>query len=419
MDSKKPNFTLTMLSAFFQLYKQAYTGLSRNSWYLSAAMLINRSGTMVVAFMSIYCVHELHFTLEQAGVIMMLFGVGSICGGYIGGVMTDRIGFYDLQLGALLSGGILFILLGFQHTFLSLSIGAVVLSLFNESVRPANSSAIAYYSSPENKTRSVSLNRLAINLGWATGSALGGFLAAINYHLLFWVDGGTNILAAILLLILMPKSKVVKAHKRPEKKGLKGSPYIDFTYLLFILFGIFFFICFYEFMIIEPAFYKLRWHFSERFIGFLLALNGLLIAFIEMVMVHSLEGKRHGLIYIIIGVLLGAAGFVLINLVQPTVSAAIVVVVIITFSEMLCMPFMTSFWITRTGDHNRGRYAALYSMSWSAAQIIAPLIGGFVVASRGFSALWWLFAAMSLLSAIGYFVLYRNRHRDTIQTVLP
>jgi predicted MFS family arabinose efflux permease len=408
-----------MFTSFIQLYTQAYKGLSRNSWYLSAVMLINRSGTMVVAFMSVYCIHQLHFTLEQAGIVMMLFGVGSIAGGYIGGVLTDRIGFYDLQVGALISGGILFIVLGFQHTFFSICVGAVILSLFNESVRPANSSAIAHYSNADNKTRSVSLNRLAVNVGWAVGGALGGFLAAINYQLLFWVDGSTNILAAILLLFLMPKSQIAKTIKKRDNTIARVSPFADMGYLIFIVLGIFFFVSFYEFMIIEPAFYKLSWHFSERFIGFLLALNGLLIAFVEMVLVHNLEGKRNGLLYVSLGVLLGAFGFALLNFVPPTATAATIVVIVITFSEMLAMPFMNSFWISRSSDHNRGQYAALYSMAWSFAQIVAPVIGGVVIANGGFGMLWWLFASMSLLSAIGYFFMYKYSHKDKITTLLP
>ncbi len=397
-----------MLSSFIQLYKQAYSGLSRNSWYLSIVMLINRSGTMVVAFMSVYCVKQLHFDLKHAGFIMALFGVGSIFGGFAGGKLTDRIGFYDIQVGALLSGGILFFVLGFQHTFLSVSICAVVLSLCNESVRPANSSAIAHYSNDENKTRSISLNRLAVNLGWAVGGGLGGLIASINYHLLFWVDGGTNIMAALLLLILMPKSKIVKTIKKADKTLTSISAYRDKTYLLFVLLGSLFFTCFYEFMIMEPAFYKIDWHFSERFIGFLLALNGLLIALIEMVLVHNLEGKRHGIIYIITGILIGVIGFALINLVPPTAAAAILIVILITFSEMLCMPFMSSFWISRSTHHNRGEYASLYSMSWSAAQIIAPIIGGEVIAFGGFTLLWWVMAGISLLAANGYLFLYRS-----------
>jgi MFS family permease len=81
----------------------------------------------------------------------------------------------------------------------------LLLSFCNEAFRPANSTAIAHYSSPENKTRSYSLNRLAVNLGWAFGGGLGGYLASINYHLLFWVDGCTNILAALMFLKLMPR----------------------------------------------------------------------------------------------------------------------------------------------------------------------------------------------------------------------
>jgi len=397
-----------MFTSFIQLYKQAFTGLSRNSWYLSIVMLINRSGTMVVAFMTVYCVHQLHLSAVEAGIIMMLFGAGGFCGGFIGGLLTDRIGFYDLQVGALISGGLLFFVLGGQHTFLSLCVGAFVLSLCNESVRPANSTAVAHYSTPENKTRSISLNRLAINVGWAVGGGLGGLLAAINYRLLFWVDGGTNILAAVMLLILMPKSQIAKTIKKRDITVNRNAAYSDSTYWVFILLGVLFFICFYEFMIMEPAFYKLAWHFNERFIGFLLALNGILIAFVEMVMIHNLEGKRHTLIYVIAGVLLGVIGLVLINLVPPTAIMAIMIVVVITFSEMLSMPFMNSFWIHRTNDHNRGAYAGMYSMSWSLAQIVAPLIGGLVIATGGFALLWWVLGGLSLISGIGYIFLYRS-----------
>ena len=338
---------------------------------------------------------------------MALFGVGSISGAFVGGKLTDKIGFYDLQVAALLSGGILFLVLGYQHTFITLSIGTFILSFCNESFRPANSTAIAHYSSDENKTRSYSLNRLAVNLGWAVGGALGGFLASFNYHLLFWVDGSTNILAALMLLTLMPRSKVVKTIKKRSEAIVTASAYHDKIYLVFILLATLFGMCFFQFFIMQPVFYKLNWHFSERFIGFLLALNGVLIAVVEMVLVHNLEGKRNGLVYISGGILLGGLGFVLLNLVPPTAIAAILIVILITFSEMLSMPFMNSFWISRTTDYNRGEYAALYTMSWSAAQVFAPFIGGEVIAFGGFTLLWYMLGVLSLVAAAGYIFLYR------------
>jgi len=401
-----------MFSTFIQLYKQAFSGLSRNSWYLSAVMLVNRSGTMVVPFMSIYCIRQLHFSIIVAGIIMGLFGIGSISGAFIGGKLTDKIGFYDLQVGALLTGGTLFMIVGYQHTFLTVGLGSFILGLCNDAVRPANSAAIAHYSSKNNKTRSYSLNRLAINLGWAVGGATGGFLASVNYHLLFWVDGCTNILAALLLLKLMPRSKVVNTMHKPEETKTRASAYKDKEYLLFIVLASLFGMCFFQFFIMQPVFYKMEWHFNEQLIGFLLALNGLLIAFIEMVLIHNLEGKRNALVYISIGVLMGAIGYALLNILPQTAISATFIVILITFAEMVAMPFMNSFWINRTTVHNRGEYAALYSMSWSAAQIIAPFIGGYIISFGGFNLLWWVLGGISLVASAGYLLLYRiNYHR--------
>ncbi|MBD1395374.1 MFS transporter [Mucilaginibacter glaciei] len=392
----------------FHLYKNAYTGLSRNNWLMSIVMFINRSGTMVVPYLSLYCVEKLGFSITQAGLIMALFGVGAILGAFIGGRLTDKFGFYDLQVGALLSGGLLFILLGYQHTFVTLAIGTFALSFCNEAFRPANSTAIAHYSNAENKTRSYSLNRLAVNLGWAFGGGLGGYLASINYHYLFWVDGCTNIVAAILLLRLIPRSSIKKVAAIKDQVIKVASPYKDKAYLAFILLSTLFGLCFFQFFIMEPVFFRLQWHFSERLIGLLLAANGLLIVAIEMVLIHSLEGKRHGLVYIIGGVLITGIGFTLLNILPPGVATAVLVVVIVTLGEIMSMPFMNAYWISRTNNYNRGQYAALYTMSWSAAQVLAPAFGSQVIYHAGFNLLWWLLGGLSFATAAGYFLLYKS-----------
>jgi predicted MFS family arabinose efflux permease len=406
--------------SIIRLYKNAYSGLSRNNWLMSFVMLVNRSGTMVVPFMSIYCINVLHFTVIQAGSIMALFGAGSICGAFTGGKLTDKFGFYDMQVGALLSGGILFIVLGYQYTFLTLSIGTFVLSFCNEAFRPANSTAIAHYSSPENKTRSYALHRLSVNLGWAIGGALGGFLASYNYRILFWVDGCTNIVGALLLLKLIPRSTVEKVVKRAAIHAKSSSAYKDKVYLFFILLSTFFGLCFFQFFIMQPVFFKIEWHFNERFIGFLLALNGILIALVEMLLINSLEGKRHGLIYITAGVLVTGMGFVLLNVLPVGMATAILVVIMVTFGEMLSMPFMNSYWISRTTNYNRGEYAALYTMSWSAAQILAPALGSQMIFYGGFKLLWWVLGALCLLTSLGFVWLYNmNDNRLTIEPELP
>jgi predicted MFS family arabinose efflux permease len=403
-----------MLSQTVQLYKKAYSGLSRNSWYLCLVMFINRSGTMVIPFMTIYCTQKLHFTVEQTGVIMGLFGIGSLCGAFIGGKLTDKYGFYYVQVLGLVAGGLLFLLLGFQKTFISVGICSFILNMCNDAFRPANSTAVAHYSTDQNRTRSNSLNRLAVNLGWAFGGLLGGTLAHIDYHLLFWVDGCTNVLAGLLLLKLLPFSKITKTARSALEIVSAKSAYRDYVYLVFIGLLILYATCFFQIFTMQPLFYKTQWHFSEQFIGGLMGINGLLIVMFEMVIVHNFEGKRHPLRYIYIGILLVGAGFVLLNFLPASYYSALFILLFITLGEMLSMPFMNSFWIMRTNANNRGEYAALYTMGWSAASIISPVIGGQVITFVSYSLLWWITGAICLGASSGMLMLYRFNNKKTI-----
>ncbi|MFD1255271.1 MDR family MFS transporter [Mucilaginibacter terrae] len=397
-----------MFASTIQLYKNAYSGLTRESWYLSLVMLVNRAGTMVLPFMSIYCTQQLHFTIAQAGIVLSMFGVGSLVGAFIGGRITDKFGFYFVQFGALLSGGILFLILGFQQSFTAVCVVTFILSVCNDAFRPANSTAVAHYSSPQNRTRSYSLNRLAINLGWAFGGALGGFLASVNYHLLFWVDGFTNILSALLLVKLMPHTGALKqtAHKMKEAVGA-ASAYKDGVYLMFLVCTVLFAACFFQLFTMQPVFYKTQWHFNESFIGLLMSLNGLIIVAVEMVLIHKIEGRRHPLIYVVWGILLMGTGFVLSNLLPVSGWAAVVIILFITFGEIMSIPFMNTFWLARTNTSNTGQYAALYTMAWSVAQILAPVLGGEAIARSGYTLLWWMLGTISIASASGFWCLYK------------
>ena len=351
---------------------------------------------MVIPFMTIYCTQKLHFSLPQAGIVMALFGAGAIVGAYIGGNSTDKFGFYTQQLVSLLLGGVMFIIVGFLKTYESLCIGTFILSVCNESFRPANAAAVAFYSQSKNTTRSISLNRLAINLGWAVGGTLGGILASVNYHLLFWVDGSTNILAAILLLKLLPYGK--NKHQ-PHLKTIQKKAYTDHYYIIFIIITFFFASCFFLLFTIQPVFFKTQWGFNEIFIGMLMALNGVIIVIAEMILVYKLERKKLHTFFIRIGFIVAGISFACLNILPPGHLSAILCITLITIGEMLSMPFMNSFWIERSSYYNRGQYAALYAIAWSIAQIAAPIYGSNVAANEGFNILWWIVAAICIIAA--------------------
>ncbi|MEI8059424.1 MAG: MFS transporter, partial [Ferruginibacter sp.] len=251
-----------MLSTTLNLYRNAYSGLTRRTWMLSVVMLINRSGTMVLPFMTLYC-HSKGYTATQGGLAVAIYGVGSLFGAFLGGRLSDKVGFYYMQFAALFFGGMMFLLLGQMNDYFSICICIFFTSMVNESFRPANSSAIAYYSTPQNRTQSFSLNRLAINLGWGVGSALAGMLASVSYKLLFWVDGSTNIIAAIVLLILLPKVTLLQQHTSTHLSSTKAKgPFQDATFLKFLGFLLLFSLSFFQLFTTVPLYFKEELHIN-------------------------------------------------------------------------------------------------------------------------------------------------------------
>ncbi len=392
-----------MFQATAKTYRNAYSGLSKETWLLSLIMLINRSGTMVVPFMTLYLTSpEMGYTVQEAGIVFGLFGAGAFSGAWLGGRLTDKIGFYPVQMITLAGGGLMFFVLGQMNTYPLICLFTFLLSFVNEAFRPANSTAIAFYSKEENRTRSYALNRLAINLGWALGSGLGGLIAHFDYELLFWVDGTTNICAAILIGLFLRPVK----HKRPVKTNVDDqliqSAYKDKTYLIFALVTMLFASCFFQIFTNIPVYFKKELHFSEPFIGLLMAINGIIIALFEMVVIYKLEPRQRSLFYIGLGVFLVGVSFLLLNFPGPAVLLATSMIILVTFGEILSMPFMNSYWITRTQPSNRGQYAALYTMAWSAAQTLGPMGGAQIAQSAGFNVLWWVVGALSIIAALSF-----------------
>lgn len=392
-----------MLKATAQTYRSAYAGLSRSTWLLSLVMLINRSGTMVVPFMTLYLTSpEMGYSIGQAGFVFGLFGFGAFTGAWCGGKLTDRIGYYPVQLITLIGGGIMFMILGQAKTYPLICLLTFLVSFIGEAFRPANSAAVAFYSKEENRTRSYALNRLAVNLGWAVGSAMGGILAKIDYELLFWVDGSTNIAAALLLWATLKPVKQEPGSSKSTAEKPAVSAYRDKTYLVFIGITMIFAACFFQIFTNLPVYFRKDLHLSEPYIGFLMAINGVIIALIEMVMVYKLEGKKNNLFYITTGVTLAGLSFWLLNIPAPGMMIALFMIVMITFGEIFSMPFMNTYWIGRTQPSNRGQYAGLYVMAWSAAQTLGPMGGAQLAQYHGFNLLWWMVGGFSLIAAFSF-----------------
>ena len=379
-----------MISKTFSLYKNAYGGLSRSTWWLALVMLINRSGTMVIPFMTMYLTQQRGNTISQAGFVMSMFGSGAVVGALIGGRLSDKFGAYYVQITTLLGGGIMFIVLGKMQSYPGICMVTFLLAFVNEAFRPANSVAVALYSTTENRTRSFSLNRLAINLGWAVGGGIGGILASFSYSYLFWVDGFSNIFAAIILyLVLAPSRNSASIKKHPIQTEKVRSAFKDYSYLFFILGTFLYALCFFQLFTTLPVFYKIKFHLSLVYIGMLMALNGIMISVFEMIIIFKLEGKRPILHFVSFGVIMVGASYLILTVPDTnTKLLALCSIVIITAGEIISMPFMNSYWISRTSENNRGQYASLYTVGWASAQASGPYLGSLIAEHFSYNYLW-------------------------------
>jgi MFS family permease len=281
----------------------------------------------------------------------------------------------------------------------------VVLAFVAEAFRPANAAAVSTYSTPQNLTRSYSLNRLAMNLGWALGSSLGGILAAINYHLLFWTEGLVYILVGILIIVLLPPTK-------PTEKAVKvaapvaavsSSPWKDKFLLRFLILVAVYCTFFHLLFRLVPVYWKEELHINESMIGMLLGLNGIIIALFEMVLVKYWEGRKSNMYYIISGVVATALGYIF--LVMPGMHPmlmAVGAVLFITLGEMLALPFINTVIMSRSNEHNRGKYAAAFALAFSVAQIVGPAGGALITEKFGYVVLWGVLVLMCVGCAVGF-----------------
>jgi predicted MFS family arabinose efflux permease len=399
-----------MLHYTVSLYRNAYAGLSRRMWLMAIAAFINRSGNMVLPFLGLYATEKLGFSIVRAGWLLSFYGIGAIAGAYLGGWLTDRIGFYRVQLWSLFINGLGLIGLMFLRDFWSLAVGIFLLSVVADAFRPANSAAIAAYSEPETRVRSYALYRLSINLGFAVGPAVGGIISTYSYNWLFIADGLTCIGAvAFLYLALQRHHAVVPVAKSEKKETLPPvlSAYRDVNYGWFIALVFLFATGFFQLISTIPLFYKEVYHLPKTTIGILMGANGLIIALVEMVLVYKLDGRVKKLKAVALGALMVGASLLLFNLFHGF-SVLVISLILITMGEMLSMSFMSAYMMEQSKPANRGQYAALYTIAFSLAHISAPLLGTQLIHFSGYMLLWYVMAGICLLSFLGFNWLQRK-----------
>ncbi len=378
-----------------RLYREAFRGLPPRVWLLSGALFVNRAGTMVVPFFSLYMTVELGFTKAQTGWVLAAFGLGSVAGSYLGGVLSQRLGAMVVQKLTLGLVGFAFLALTRLESLPALAAGVFVVSLVGEGFRPAAMTAVVEAAPREVRTRSLGLVRLAANLGMAVGPALAGLLAAYEYQWIFVADAVTCWLAVLVLQLFVPADET-SSQRKARVAARDRSPFWRDAVFLWLLVMIFFFACvIFQFTGALPLFLHEGYGFPEKTIGILLGFSALLVVLFEMPLVRWLEHRDHARV-VGFGCFLTCLGFGLMPL-GHSLPFALLTVGVWTFGEMLVLPFSNALVAERAGEGDSGRYMGIYTATFSLALLLGPPLGMVIYSHFGGRALWFGIALLGPL----------------------
>ncbi len=403
------------MKAIIRQYAASFSGLSAQVWSLGLMMFVNRLGSLILPFLALYTTQELGWTKGQAGISMGFYGFGGLLGALAGGWLVDRFGVFFVMFYSLLCSGFAYMSLLLFTDFYSLTAALFVTAFMADTLRPAVMTSVSLLSDDKTRTRGISLMRMAFNLAFAIGPALGGLLIAwADYFWIFIVDGMTCLFASMLLLYLLPVLKRYKGNgnRVPGAFGIVKILRQDRAFVFLLLSSVVMLISFFQLLFTLPLYLKEVWAFSEQAVGYFFAVNGFLVFVFEMPLVHAVERKWRLFPSLATGAVMIGVGLLCLSLPWASLAVLFLYLLLVSIGEIISFPFITSIAIRGATQEAMGKYMGLVSMMFSLAFLLAPVIGTQLVEHIGYNLSWVLLGFSGVISGVAYLYvkeLYRKR----------
>ncbi|MDX3853322.1 MFS transporter [Streptomyces sp. AK02-01A] len=388
---------------------ESVSGLPREFWWLWTSTLVNRLGAFVATFMALYLTLDQGYSASYAGLVASLHGLGGVVSSLGAGVMADRLGRRPTMLIAQSSTAASVALLGFMRDPAAIAAVAFLVGMASNASRPAVQAMMADIVRPEDRVRAFSLNYWAVNLGFAVSSVAAGLIAQHSYLAGFLGEAAMTLFCAVLVFLKVPESRPERAKATPEKpaaaEAVLGTVLRDGRFMSVVA------LSFVVSLIFQQGYVGLpvamgRDGFSSADFGMAIAVNGFLIVVLQIPVTRFLQRRDPRRLLIISSVLAGY-GFGL-TAFAGSIAVYILTICVWTLAEIVNAPTQTGLVVRLSPVHGRGRYQGMYTMSWSVAALVAPLMSGFVIDRFGAEWLWGACAVLGTAAGLGYWLLMRG-----------
>jgi MFS family permease len=389
--------------------RQLLGGLPRAYWALWVGLLVNRIGSFVVPFLSLYLTGERGLSVAEAGGLVSLWGLGAIGAGPVAGVVADRIGRRAALLGSLVGGAAFTIALGLVRSPAALAPLVFAVGFVGEVYRPASHAVIGDVVPPEDRVRAFGLLYWAVNLGVAIGLVLAGFIASLSYTLLFVGDGLTSLVFAWVVWRFVAETRP-QSHPETVRQVVAGLvvPLRDRVFLPFLVLHLAVATIFFQFQLTLPV-DMARNGVSPAGFGLLMALNGGIIVFLQPLAARWI-GSRDPAHAMAAGAALIGLGFGM-NALHHSVGWYAIGILVWTVGEIAYLPVVSTIPSELSPAALRGRYQGAYSLSWAVAAFAAPALGAWGLGRFGPTGVWGTCLVAGLAVAAGQLAVGPARRR--------
>jgi MFS family permease len=392
---------------------QSFKGskFDRRIWVLFWSRLIDGAGFSIVSpFLALYMNQVLGASMTLVGLVLLVAGLAGAAGSFVGGVIADARGRRNVMVVSMITRSLSFVALAVVITVMPelwLISALLALNFFlGGAFDPANNAMVADVVEPARQLEAYGLLRVAWNLGFAVGPAIGGLIVVFSYNLAFLASAGVSMIAALIVLLFLKESYVPKPGSRKESLKLDLSG-ISLPFLAFCIFCVPMFIMAGQFGTTFPVYANERLGIDSFVIGIVYGINGLMVALIQLPLARWLS-RYNMFSAMLFGTLVYALGFFSLALIWGGWGLALSMMVI-TIGEMIVTPVATSLTAAYSHVDDRGRYMGVFGLVASLGWFTSSLIGGIVYdnASSGLL-LWGIMALLGATTALGMALLWRR-----------
>ncbi|HEX9189009.1 MAG TPA: MFS transporter, partial [Vicinamibacteria bacterium] len=198
---------------------------------LLVGTLVNKLGTFIIPYLTLILLRDFHMREGEAARLLFAFGFGSVVSILVGGLVTDRFGRRRTLLVSLFGSGAVAVAMASVASTAAFVPLLILFGFIADLYRPAASAVIGDLLPSADRASGFAGLRMAVNLGWAAGTALGGLLADWDWRLLFLGDGLTTLAYGVLVYFTIPETRPESAAGAPHATpadpsgpGAQGGP---------------------------------------------------------------------------------------------------------------------------------------------------------------------------------------------------